>query len=74
MAIKVIIKATMVVKEVIPRKKKKRPICTYCDLIGHIADKCYKFYGYPPGYKPKGGNKVMANQVSTVLPSGNFGG
>lgn len=26
-----------------------------------------------PGYKPKGGNKDLANQVSVVLPSANFG-
>ena len=68
MAIKVIIKATMLVKEVIPRKK------GLSGLIVHIANKCYKLYGYPLGYKPNGGNKVMANQVSTVLPSRNFGG
>lgn len=54
--------------------KKERPICTYCGLIGHIADKYYKLYDYPLGYKPKGGNKFMANQVSIVLPSGNIGG
>lgn len=38
-----------------------------------IADKCYKLHGYPPGYKPKGGNKVITNQVSTILPSGTYG-
>lgn len=48
--------------------KKERPICTYCGLIGHIAEKCYKLHGYPPRYKPKSENNVMANQVS-----GNFG-
>ena len=42
--------------------KKQRPVCTYCGLTGHIADKCYKLHGYPPGYKPKG-NRPMANQV-----------
>ena len=41
--------------------KKERSIYTYFGLTGHIADKCYKLNGYPPGYKPKGGNKVMAN-------------
>ena len=48
--------------------KKERPICTYYGLTSHIANKCYKPHGYPPGYKPKGGNKAMANQVT-----GNFG-
>ena len=50
--------------------KKERPICTYCRVVGHIADKCYKLHGYPPGYKPKG--KSSANQVSSVGNFGNF--
>ena len=53
--------------------KKDRPICTYCGLSGHIADKCYKLHGYPPGYKHKGSNQAMANHVSAILPSGQFG-
>lgn len=53
--------------------KKERPVYTYCGLTGHIANKCYKLHRYPPGYKHKGNNKAMANQVSTVLPSVNFG-
>ena len=47
--------------------KKDRPLCTYCGLTGHIADKCYKLHGYPLGYKPKGGTKPMVNQVSGNL-------
>ena len=50
--------------------KKERPICTYYGLTSHIANKCYKPHGYPPGYKPKGGNKAMANQVTSNF--GNF--
>ena len=53
--------------------KKERLVCTYCGLTSHIADKCYKLHGYPPGYKLKGGNKAMANQVFAMLPFGNFG-
>ncbi|XP_050242506.1 uncharacterized protein LOC126691517 [Quercus robur] len=53
--------------------KKDRLVYTYCGLIGHIVDKCYKLHGYPPSYKPKGGNKAMADQVAVVLPSGNSG-
>lgn len=30
--------------------KKKKSIYTYCGLIGHIANKCYKFHGYPLSY------------------------
>ena len=43
--------------------RKERPVCTYCGLVGHVADKCYKLHGYPPGYKHKG--KASANQVSS---------
>ena len=42
--------------------KKERPLCTHCNMLGHIVDKCYKLHGYPPGYKQKG--KFNANQVS----------
>ncbi|XP_030928874.1 uncharacterized protein LOC115954994 [Quercus lobata] len=44
--------------------KKERPVCIYCGFTGHIADKCYKLHEYPPGYKPKGGTKAMANQIT----------
>ena len=50
--------------------KKERPICTYCGVVGHIADKCYKLHAYPPGYRPKG--KSSANQVSSARNFGNF--
>ncbi|XP_075663333.1 uncharacterized protein LOC142632900 [Castanea sativa] len=53
--------------------KKDRPICTYCGLSGHIANKCYKLHGYPLGYKHKGSNQAMANHISAIFPSGNFG-
>ncbi|CAN1780312.1 hypothetical protein LINPERHAP1_LOCUS15053 [Linum perenne] len=28
----------------------KRPTCSFCGLIGHTVEKCYKKIGYPPGY------------------------
>ena len=31
--------------------KSSRPQCTHYGLLGHVADKCYKLHGYPPGYK-----------------------
>ena len=34
--------------------KKERLVCTYYGIVGHVADKCYKLHGYPPGYKHKG--------------------
>ena len=42
--------------------KKEGPICTYYGKIGHVADKCYRLHGFPPGFKFK--NKSLANQVS----------
>ena len=53
--------------------KKDKPVCTYCGFTGHITDKCYKLHGYPPGYKPKGGNKAMANQVASMQTTGSCG-
>ena len=53
--------------------KKDRHVCTYCGFTGHIADKCYKLHGYPFDYKPKGGNKAMANQVASMQTTGSCG-
>ena len=50
--------------------KKERPVCTYYGIMGHVADKCYKLHGYPPGYKHKG--KASAHQVSSNGNLGNF--
>ena len=44
-----------------------RPQCTYCGILGHAADKCYKLHGYPLGYKfNTKGSKVEA-LLSIVL-------
>ena len=53
--------------------KKDRPMCNYCGFTGHIADKCYKHHGYPPSYKPKGGNKSTAAQVASMQTVGSYG-
>ena len=44
--------------------KKDKPICSHCGFRGHTVDKCYKFHGYPPGFKGKSRAPVSANQVS----------
>ena len=44
-------------------KGKDRPICTHCGKLGHVMEKCFKLYGFPPGFKPKGKN-FMVNQVN----------
>ena len=33
---------------------KGKPICSFCNKVGHIAERCYKKHGFPPGYLPKG--------------------
>ncbi|CAN1279752.1 Retrovirus-related Pol polyprotein from transposon RE1 [Linum perenne] len=35
------------------KNKGKRPVCSYCNYVGHTAEVCYKKNGYPPGYKPR---------------------
>ncbi|XP_030974852.1 uncharacterized protein LOC115994750 [Quercus lobata] len=35
------------------KAKSGKPQCTHCGVSGHVVDKCYKLYGYPPGYKFK---------------------
>ncbi|KAL4335324.1 hypothetical protein GQ457_07G006860 [Hibiscus cannabinus] len=45
--------ATFVVNASNPPKK-SHPQCSYCSLLGHTKDKCYKLHGYPPGYKSRG--------------------
>ena len=55
--------------------KKKRPLCTHRNMLGHTIDKWYKLHGYPPRYKQKG--KSNANQVSydqgTLVEHHSFG-
>lgn len=55
-------------EEKVGNTKNERPVWTDCGFTGHIADKCYKLYGYPLGYKLKG--KLSRNQVSS---NGSFG-
>jgi len=33
---------------------KGRPICSFCNRVGHIFERCYKKQGFPPGFTPKG--------------------
>ncbi|XP_019175436.1 PREDICTED: uncharacterized protein LOC109170740 [Ipomoea nil] len=43
----------------------KRPVCTHCGYTGHTEDKCYKKYGYPPGWRPKSKNRGYASANQT---------
>lgn len=40
------------------KKKDTQPICSNCGYRGHIADKCYKLHGYPPGHRLASKNSV----------------
>ncbi|XP_019200274.1 PREDICTED: uncharacterized protein LOC109193901 [Ipomoea nil] len=50
---------------------KNVPKCTYCGMIGHTIEKCYKKHGYPPGwvhgYKSK--NRQVQEVQQAVSPS-----
>ena len=39
--------------------------------MGHVVDKCYKLYGYPPGYKFKNKNQSFASTLVAVEDSSN---
>lgn len=37
---------------------KGRPICSFCNKVGHIAERCYRKHGFPPGFKGKMPDKI----------------
>ncbi|CAN1263654.1 Retrovirus-related Pol polyprotein from transposon RE1 [Linum perenne] len=55
----------------------KRPYCTFCGLIGHTIEKCYKKVGYPPGYQKRArvvnavqsSNPVVQTSIAAVQSS-----
>lgn len=47
------------------------PTFTRCHMAGHIAEKCYKFHGYPPGHKLNPANKKFAANVNVVMGNSN---
>ncbi|KAG2717175.1 hypothetical protein I3760_03G161400 [Carya illinoinensis] len=49
----------------------EKPVCSHCRMPGHVAEKCFKLHGYPPGHKLHGkGRPAFANQVTTLMPPG----
>ncbi|XP_059436248.1 uncharacterized protein LOC132169195 [Corylus avellana] len=56
--------------------KKDRPICSHCGLSDHTVKKCYKVYGFPPGFKftrskpnffaPHSSNQVQGTNLAKV--------
>ena len=63
---------------------KGRLICSYCNRVDHIAERCYKKHGFPPGFTPKGKPTDKAQKPSPVAaqvtlsaspaPQGNIAG
>lgn len=45
-------------------KKKERPHCTHCNVLGHTVDRCYKLHGYPPGYRNQKGNSTPSTAAA----------
>jgi hypothetical protein len=46
--------------------RKNQPICSHYGIFGHTVEKCYRIYGFPPGYKFNRGKNASpsVNQVS----------
>ncbi|XP_025608274.1 uncharacterized protein [Arachis hypogaea] len=45
--------------------KKDRPLCSYCEILGHTINKCYKIHGYPPNFGKGRNMKPSVHHVST---------
>ncbi|XP_019169576.1 PREDICTED: uncharacterized protein LOC109165318 [Ipomoea nil] len=50
------------------RNNASKPKCTFCGMLGHTVDKCYKKHGYPPGWIP--GYKSKGKQVAAMNTNG----
>lgn len=53
-------------------KNATAPVCTHCEMIGHVVDQCYKLHGYPPDhklYKPKANATFHGTSEVTFDPS-----
>lgn len=37
----------------VSKPRGSRPMCTHCNRLGLLVDKCYKIHGYPSGSKPR---------------------
>uniref|UniRef100_A0A2N9GA92 CCHC-type domain-containing protein n=1 Tax=Fagus sylvatica TaxID=28930 RepID=A0A2N9GA92_FAGSY len=47
--------------------KRDRPTCSHCGFKGHIAEKCYKLHGYPPGFTDSHTQTPYQAQAATTL-------
>ncbi|XP_010527535.1 PREDICTED: uncharacterized protein LOC104804870 [Tarenaya hassleriana] len=44
--------------------QRTRPQCTHCGMMGHTVQKCFKIFGYPPGYKPNSSQPWISGHSS----------
>lgn len=52
-------------------KRKDKPVCSHCGLVGHTVDRCYKLHGYPPGYRSSGSRSNSSTNSSASTRSTN---
>ena len=48
---------------------KGKPICSFCNKVGHIVEICYKKHGFPPGYTPRGKTPEKFQKSPSVTPT-----
>jgi hypothetical protein len=46
------------------KRDNNKPTCSHRGFKGHTMEKCYKLYGYPPGFQKKSKSVATVNQVS----------
>ena len=46
-------------------RKKDRPTCSHCGILGHTRDRCFKLHGYPPHYTKKASSAASVNLVES---------
>jgi hypothetical protein len=53
--------------------RKPKLVCSHCSVTGHTIEKCYKIYGFPPGFKftrnKSARTSSSANQVQIIESS-----
>lgn len=45
------------------------PYCTNCGIRGHTVDKCYRFHGFPSGYRSKGNQHSSTPSMTSSVSS-----
>ncbi|PON94965.1 LOW QUALITY PROTEIN: hypothetical protein TorRG33x02_091640 [Trema orientale] len=48
-------------------QKNERSFYTHCQYHGHMVDRCYKLYGYLPGYQPRQRDNSNYNSNNTTV-------